>query len=146
MPDTDIRTIPRSLPLVCAALLAACGGGIEYAAEGEALAPEAELEVEMAQTAREGHWPMTVEVEELPRPAELGESVRAYAAWAREPGADGPRFLGVLEYDRDARFGQLHTTTPHDRLSVFVTAERSERPSAPSERVVARLDVVHEPS
>lgn len=135
----------RGISIAAAMLLAACGSSAEYPAEGEAIAPEAELEVEMNWTrSADGLYPLTVQVEELPWPSEMGESVRAYAAWAVEGDAD-PRFLGVLRYDRDARFGEVDAATPEDRLTVFVTAEETEQPSAPSDLVIARREIVHAP-
>ncbi|HJL16581.1 MAG TPA: hypothetical protein RMH99_13040 [Sandaracinaceae bacterium LLY-WYZ-13_1] len=148
MPNDVLRTL-RALPALaaCAALLVGCGGGIEYGARGEEITPEAELEIEMARNPRDdGQWPITVEVDELPRPHELGDAVRSYAVWMVEPESETPRFVGTMTYDRDARFGQLHSTTPHDRLTVIVTAEETESPSAPSAMVIARREIHHDPS
>ena len=143
---TTLRTLLSSSLIAGSTLLAGCAGSsMEYAAQGEPLSPEVELEIEMARVSTsDGQWPLTVQVEELPWPSEL--DARSYAVWAEEPGADAPRFLGVLRYDQDARFGELDATTPHAQLTVFVTAEQSDAPSSPSDRVVVRRAIVHDPS
>lgn len=139
--------IPLRAVILGSMFFAACGAGsTEYAARGEPIAPDVELEVEMNRVrSADGQWPLTVQVQELPRPSDMGASVRAYVAWAQEPGADAPRFLGVLRYDQDARFGEVDASTEHDQLTIFVTAEATEQPTAPSDQVIVRRDIAHDP-
>lgn len=133
--------------LASATLLAACGASsLEYAAQGEPIAPEVEMEIEFARASTStGQYPLTVQLEELPRPSDIGEGVQAYVAWAQEPGSEAPRMLGVLRYDQDAQFGEVGASTTHTELTIFVTAEESREPSAPSDRVIVRREIVHHP-
>ena len=138
--------IDRGWLLAAGVALAGCGGGVEYGARGEHAAPSARMEVEMAPRASVEGFPMTVEVDSIPLASELEEGMRGYAVWTIPRGSDKPALMGFLDYDRDAREGQLHTTTPYAAQTVIVTAERSETPSAPSGTVIARRTVEHEPS
>jgi hypothetical protein len=124
------------------ALLAGCGGP-EFHAQGTAVAPKADMQVEMSRTFA-GNHPLDVQIDELPWPEHLG--ARHYAVWTIPRGATEAHLEGYLAYDHDARWGHLETTTPYNQLTVVVTAERARTPETPSDVVVARRTVDDRPA
>jgi hypothetical protein len=120
--------------------LAGCGG-TEYRAGGIG---KAQFEVTLDDRTVAGNFPMTVEIDRLVPPWEVGREYRHFAVWSVPHGERTPRLEGFLDYDRDARSGRLETVTPHDAFAIFVTAERSGIPSEPSEAIVAGQSVEHQ--
>ena len=70
----------------------------------------------------------------------LDPSLHAYVVWF-ENGKNPPVRGGALQYDADKRKAELKAVSPYRKFVVKVTAEANDKPSAPSDFVVASQDV-----
>lgn len=121
---------------VCAALaMGGCAGASELALRGTAQSRAAEGTAELEELD-DGRILVTLEMQKLPRPRQLGADLTTYLVWFLPPDGEAEK-AGVLQYDDVSRSGYLVESTPMSRFGIRVTAERSPDVDRPSEHVVA---------
>ena len=112
-----------------------CGGAPDYLLIGSARAPSADGIVELDEIDG-GTALVTVHMERLPPPRNLGEGNRHYVVWFESD--DGKKVrAGELVYQVETRTGDLIKTCPFSRFTLKVTAEKTPEPAAPGSFVVA---------
>ena len=82
-------------------------------------------------TDRNGNTAMHIKVEHLAAPSTVAESHTVYVVWI-QPKDQPAENAGVLRVNNDSLEGDLRATTPFKKFDVFITAEDSPRPQAPS--------------
>lgn len=115
--------------------LLACGADGRYVVIGTARAPSASGIVEVDDIGG-GSTQVAVHIEYLHPPSRLQDGFAHYVVWF-VPKSGGPVRGGMLRFDPEARTGDLTATSPFMDFEVRVTAERDEKPAAPSEFVIA---------
>jgi hypothetical protein len=124
-----------------ACLLIACGGPTEYVIVGTARAAGADGTIQV-EKIEGGNNLVTVEMQHLPPPARLGEGLKEYIMWFET--AEAPAVMeGRLEYDEKKRVAKGMATTPKQKFTVKITAEKGTQVSTPSDVVVAKQKVGH---
>jgi hypothetical protein len=124
---------------VLALVLAACGADARYVMIGTARAPTTsgvaevdELDANSAQVA--------VHLEYMHPPSRLDPGLRSYVLWFVPPTGKAV-YGGLLAFDPEARTGSATKTSPFHHFVVKITAEREDRPAAPSDFVVAAQEI-----
>ena len=98
-------------------------------------APAAEGKV-ITDNDRNGDTNVDVHVKHMATPQSLTPARQAYLVWVQPRGKD-PELLGALRVNSDLE-DSLKATTPHKDFEIFVTAEDTMRPEAPSSAVILR--------
>jgi hypothetical protein len=122
--------------------LGACASQESYTLRPGVRSPAAVGEVNV-KTTKNDNQSLTVKVDHLAMPSDLGPSLNTYVVWIA-PGRDQPPMpVGQIEVSKD-RSGQIQVLTPFKSFDVLVTAEPSATPPKPSPFVVlqGRVDVV----
>lgn len=132
----------RLLPLLLI-VLAGCSSTVRYALLGSRTFPTTEGEALIAPRDG-GGFDLTVTVDNLPGAARFDEGYGTYVVWVDESGEGGPRVLGPLEVDAQARSGALSGVVSTPGLAVFVTVERDTSAEAPSRYVLIQTELVAE--
>ena len=131
-----------SIPLAFLALVTAfagCGGPRSYSMAGTQRDPgvEARLQIERIEG---GNNLLTLTVRFLTPPDRLGDGNTVFMVWIRQQ--NGVTSLASqLGYTPDSREGRATATTPHQRFTLLVTAERDATAGAPSDFVILQQDV-----
>jgi len=110
-------------------------GPSEYPIVGSARAAGADGTVQVEDVEGGNHL-VTVHMAHLPPPNRLGTGMTTYVVWFTGQGAQ-PVKAGTLDFDADAREGNMMATTPLKNFEIKVTAEQNAGVAAPSEYVVA---------
>lgn len=87
-----------------------------------------------------GNYLVTIEAQNVPPPARLGDGLTTYVVWFR-PAEQQPLRMGILAYDEDARTGEMRATTTNTSFEVLVTAETAADVASPSDIVIFRTSV-----
>lgn len=103
-------------------------------------ATEAEVEIDRHKLRKTGNSELSLDVDHLPPPAELGDNLTTFVVWLKPEGAEQPQNMGELEYDPNRRHGSLDILTPYDQFSLWVTAEPAATPLDRGNVVVASGD------
>lgn len=128
-----------SLSLSLSAAAAGCGGPRTYTINGTQRDPGADARIQVENITGGNHL-LTITVHHLTPPERLGEGNGVFMVWIRTP--NGVTTLASqLGYDVDSREGTATATTPHQRFTVMVTAERDATAAAPSDFVLLTQDV-----
>jgi hypothetical protein len=77
-----------------------------------------------------------VQVKHMATPQSLTPARQGYLVWVQPRGKD-PELLGTLRVNEGLE-GSLKAITPYKEFEVFVTAEDSLKPEAPSSTVILR--------
>lgn len=139
-----MRRIVTSLSIPLAffaltAMIAGCGGPRTYTLTGTQRDPgvEARLQIENIEG---GNHLVTLTVRFLTPPERLGDGNTVFMVWIRQQNGT-TALASQLGYTPDNREGRATATTPHNRFSIIVTAERDATVTAPSDFVVLQQDV-----
>lgn len=127
------------LALIASLMMLGCGGPSEYALVGTARAAGTDGTVTVEEIEG-GNNLVTIQLEHLPPPERLGENLKVYVLWISSPNAPA-QLESKLEYDPDTREGTAMATTPFNKFTVRITAEKSVQVSTPSEVVVAKRQI-----
>ena len=73
-------------------------------------------------------------------PDRLGSGFTRYVLWVRTGSAPAAMEANVA-YDPESRTGRATATTPHQRFTVMITAERATETSTPSDMVIFQQNV-----
>lgn len=119
--------------------LAACGGD-RYIVVGSARAPSTSGWVVIAD-ATLSSAEVTVHLEHLPLAKQLDPALRVYVVWFEPSQGGAPNRAGSLKYYPDDRVGELKAKSPFGKFVVKVTAEANDKPTAPSDFVVATQEI-----
>jgi hypothetical protein len=114
-------------------------GGERYIVLGSARAPSTAGFVE-ASGSGGSSTDVTVHMEQLHPVDSLDPSLHAYVVWF-EHGKSPPVRAGSLRYKPDDRVGELEAKAPFRKFVVKITAEANDKPSAPSEFIVATQEI-----
>lgn len=118
---------------------AGCGGPRNYRVTGTQRDPGADAQIQIENIAGGNHL-MTITVRHLTPAARLGTGNTVFMVWIRA-GSAPAALASELEYADDTREGTATATTPHDRFTVFVTAERNANVTTASDFVVFTQNV-----
>jgi hypothetical protein len=129
-----IHVLRATLAVTAAAVLGACGDD-RFIVIGSAKAPSTSGFVEIEDASDDG-LSLLVHLEHLHPASRVDPAARHYVVWFQGT-AGAPRYAGVLRYHADRRTGELLAAAPFTKLTVKITAETSEQPSAPSALEVA---------
>ncbi len=137
-------TLVRSLvaftfAVVLSAAAAGCGGPRTYTVVGTQRDPGAEARLQIENITGGNHL-LTLTVRFLTPPERLGEGNSVFMVWIRQPGGV-TSLASQLGYTLDSREGSATATTPHNRFTLLVTAERDGTATAPSDFIVFSQDV-----
>jgi hypothetical protein len=119
-----------------------CGGPPGVIIIGTAQAPGADGLVD-AQKRGDTRSSVSVHMERLPAPEQLGSGSKYYLVWFT-PSGGKPIRAGALAYKPENRTGDLVKACAFQSFRVTITAEASEIVPAPSELVVAERAVTAE--
>jgi hypothetical protein len=113
----------------------------EYKFINDPSAPAAAGKVNLSKD-KNGNYKVKIEVYHLAKPAALTPPKQAYIVWVQRPNSQ-PEVLGEVRVN-DNLEGTLESTVPPvgNRFDIFVTAEESANPQAPSEPKVLHTTVV----
>ena len=111
----------------------------EFKMRSSPLAPAATASIH-ANSDRNGNLDITLEAKHLAPPDRLAQPHTVYVVWIQAPGKESQQ-LGVLRVNTDDMAASLRTKTPYRSFDLFVTAEDSPQPAAPSSAEVLRGSV-----
>lgn len=114
---------------------ASCSGTTEYLMVGSSNAPGADGMI-IVEEIDEGSNLVTVHMERLPPPKQLGDKINSYLVWF-ERYSKKPIKAGVLTYHSETRTGDIVKACPFSEFRMKITAERDENAKMPSELVIA---------
>jgi hypothetical protein len=120
---------------------AGCGGD-RYIVVGTAKAPSVSGWVRIEDASSSGA-DITVRLEQLHPANQLESSLKAYVVWF-EPVSGKPVRAGSLKYVPDQRVGELKARAPFGKFVVKVTAEANDKPTDPSDFLVASQEITLE--
>lgn len=120
-------------------LAAGCGGARQFTMRGTQRDPGADGQLQVERIDG-GNQLLTFTGRNMTPPDRLGSGLTRYVLWVRT--ASSPATLEAnLQYDPDSRTGRATATTPHQRFTVLITAERAAETSTPSDVVVFQQNV-----
>jgi hypothetical protein len=125
-----------------AALGSAGCGGDRYIVVGTAKAPSVSGWVMIEDASKNGAQ-VTIHLEQLHPAVHLDPALKVYVAWF-EPSQGAPVRAGILKYSPDVRAGELRARAPFGKFVVKVTAEANDKPSRPSDFLVASQEITLE--
>jgi hypothetical protein len=125
----------------CALGSAGCGGD-RYIVVGTAKAPSASGWVVIKDASKNGAE-VTIHLEQLHPPSQLDPSLTTYVAWF-EPDRGPAVRAGILKYVPDERTGELRARAPFGKFVVKVTGEANDKPTDPSDFLVASQEITLE--
>ncbi|HET6334540.1 MAG TPA: hypothetical protein VFG30_15060 [Polyangiales bacterium] len=125
----------------CALGSAGCGGD-RYIVVGTAKAPSVSGWVVIKDASKNGAE-VTIHLEQVHPPSHLDPSLKAYVAWF-EPETGPAVRAGTLKYLPDERTGELRARAPFGKFVVKVTGEANDKPSDPSDFLVASQEITLE--
>ena len=128
-----------ALALSAPVVVAGCGGPLTLAVQGTQRDPGAEGRLQV-ETVAGGNHLLNLSVRYLTPPERLGDGNTVFMVWIRQP-SGSTALASQLGYDPDAREGTATITTPLQRFTLLVTAERTALTTAPGEFVVLSEDV-----
>jgi hypothetical protein len=131
------RQIGLMLGLLASMALAGCGGPSEQDVKGTELAPGADAHITADVDSDASTTRLAVDVTHLSPPERIEAGSKHFVVWQR-PRAESPwRRVGVLDYDAEARRGELlEMTVPHANFELLITAEKQSIPKSPSSAAV----------
>jgi len=129
----DWRTCATSVVAVAILALGGCAPKV-YGLSPTSLTPASTGVVE-ADVDDNGNRVLTLEVDHLPEPSELGEGLSTFVVWVRPGSGEQFRNQGGLVIDED-RQGTLEFKVPYDSMDVKVTAEADAAALEPGEHVL----------
>lgn len=104
-------------------------------------ATKAEVKIDRKDDRRTGNRELSLDVDHLPPPTELGEEYTTFVVWLTPQGTDRAQNVGELDYDPARRKGTLDVVTPYDQFTIWVTAEPAPNPLDRGDVVVASGDL-----
>lgn len=122
-----------------AASAAGCGGARTFTVRGSQRDPGADGRVQIERIDGGNHL-ITFTGTNMTPPDRLGSGYTRYVLWVRTASAPATMEANVA-YDPDSRSGRATATTPHQRFTVMVTAERAAETSTPSDAVIFTQNV-----
>lgn len=125
--------------MLALALPAGCGGARSFAIRGSQRDPGADGQLQVERIDGGNHL-LTFTGRNMTPPDRLGSGFTRYVLWVRT-GSAPATMEANLQYDPNARTGRGTATTPHQRFTVLVTAERAAETATPSEAVVFQQQV-----
>jgi hypothetical protein len=126
--------------LLLGALTASACGNDRFIVIGTTKAPSASGFVEMLDQRSDGAK-ILVHLEQLFPPSRVDPTAKYYVVWIDGRTSSLIR-AGVLSYNPEQRTGDLRTDAPFKKFIVKITAETTDKPSAPSELEVASQEVL----
>jgi hypothetical protein len=114
---------------------AGCNPPADYALVGSAYVPAAHGDIHIEKLDKEQIL-VVVAMDYLPPPSSIEEGMTHYVVWFSAVG-EYPAPQQPLEYDPVTRTGRASIPTSMLNLDVQITAERQERPSQPSDLLIA---------
>lgn len=135
-----LRTaLALALSFSLAAAAAGCGGPRSYTVNGTQRDPGAEARIRVENITGGNHL-LTISVRFLTPPERLGDGNGVFMVWIRQP--NGVTTLASqLGYEEGSREGTATATTPHQRFTLLVTAERDATAGAPSDFVIFSQEI-----
>lgn len=129
-----------AIALVALAPLAAgCGGARNYTLRGQQRDPGADGQLQVERIDGGNHL-LTFTGRNMTPPDRLGTGFTRYVLWVRTASAPA-QMEANLQYDPSSRSGRATATTPHQRFTVMITAERAAETSTPSDAIVFQQQV-----
>lgn len=119
--------------------VAGCGGARNYTVRGSQRDPGADGRVQVERIDGGNHL-ITFTGTNMTPPDRLGSGFTRYVLWVRTSAAPAQMEANVA-YEPDSRTGRATATTPHQRFTVMITAERAQETSTPSDAVVFTQNV-----
>ena len=116
-----------------------CSGTTEYLMVGGSHAPGADGMI-IVEEIDEGSRLVTIHMERLPPPKQLGDEINSYLVWF-EGYNKKPIKAGVLSYRSETRTGDIMKTCPFDEFKMRITAERDENAKKPSRLIIAERTI-----
>ncbi|MFO7564254.1 MAG: hypothetical protein R6X02_16525 [Enhygromyxa sp.] len=104
-------------------------------------ATQAEVKVDRKDDRETGNRELSLDVDHLPPPSELGEEFTTFVVWLAPEGSERAQNVGELDYNPSRRSGSLDVVTPYDQFTIWVTAEPASNPLDRGEVVVASGDL-----
>ncbi|MDQ3036261.1 MAG: fibronectin type III domain-containing protein [Myxococcota bacterium] len=131
---------PIALAFVAlSALAAGCGGPRNYTVRGSQRDPGADAQLQVERIEGGNHL-ITFTGRNMTPPERLGSGLSRYVIWVRQ-GSAAAQMEANVAYDPSSRSGRATATTPHQRFTVLVTAERAQETGTPSEHVIFTQNV-----
>jgi hypothetical protein len=133
--------IPAQLLVVLGLLagIAGCGGPRNFTLRGSQRDPGADGQLQVERIDGGNHL-LTFSGRNMTPPDRLGAGFTRYTVWVRT-GQSPATMEANLQYDPSSRSGRATATTPHQRFTVMVTAERAADTATPSDVVVFQQEV-----
>lgn len=91
-------------------------------------------------TDRNGNLALELEAKHLAPPDRLSPAHSVYVVWI-QPAGKPPQPVGELRVNTQDEAASFKTSVPEHNFDIFVTAEDSSKPDAPSSTVVLRTSV-----
>jgi hypothetical protein len=124
-----------ALFLLFSFLFAAIAWGREDRLNNTGTAPAAEGKV-ITDNDRNGNTGVEVHVKHMATPQSLTPAKQTYLVWIQARGKD-PELLGALRVNEGLE-GSLKAATPYKEFEIFITAEDTLKPEAPSSIVILK--------
>lgn len=123
------------LATIIAFAAVSCSGTTEYLMIGGSHAPGADGMI-IVEEIGEGSTLITIHMERLPPPKQLGDEINSYLVWF-EGYNKKPMKAGALTYHSETRTGDITKTCPYSDFKMRITAERDDNAKTPSELIIA---------
>lgn len=124
---------------LAATSVAGCGGARNYTLRGSQRDPGADAQLQVERIDGGNHL-ITFTGRNMTPPERLGGGYTRYVLWVRT-GSSPAQMEANVAYDPDSRSGRATATTPHQRFTVMVTAERAQETGTPSDVLVFTQNV-----
>jgi hypothetical protein len=124
---------------VSLALVGGCNPPADYALVGSAYVPAAQGDIHIEKIDKQ-QLLIVVALDHLPPPGEVEPGMNHYVVWFSAVG-EYPAPQQALEYDSETRTGRAALPTSMRELDVRITAEQTERPTQPSDFLIASQQI-----
>jgi hypothetical protein len=121
--------------LVAALLMLATAWARDDRMHNTSISPAAQGAIESSND-RSGNTKIHVTVKHMADPGQLAPAQTAYFVWV-QPRGEAAQAVGKLRVNKDLE-GSIDTVVPAKVFDVFITAESSDKPDAPSSMEVLR--------
>lgn len=125
--------------VVLAAAVAGCGGPRTFTVRGTQRDPGADAQLQIERIDG-GNNLITFTGRNMTPPERLGSGFTRYVLWVRQ-GTAAAQMEANVAYDPESRSGRATATTPHQRFTVMVTAERASETGTPSDMLIFTQNV-----
>jgi hypothetical protein len=128
--------------MAASALLAGCGGPLQYEVRGTPKAADADGKIVAHVDKAAAMTKLVVNLEHLAPPTRLRDGGKTFVVWARKSDKDTWQRIGALKYDEGDRKGEIaEASVPLVEFDLVVSVEKAPDAASPSPEVIVSQHV-----